>query len=104
MTLTLEVNRIAGGPPPQPLSASFDQAGGSIGRREDNDWVLPDPERFVSGCHALISFSDDRFFVTDVSSNGVFLNHGDTPLGNQMRAPLSTSLQRLMIDATAASS
>ena len=88
MTLTLEVNRIAGGPPPQPLSANFDQTGGSIGRREDNDWVLPDPERFISGRHALISFSDGRFYITDVSANGVFLNQSESALGNEAPAPL----------------
>ena len=86
--LLLEVTRFAGAAPPQPLQGSFDEQGGSIGRREDNDWVLPDPERFISGLHALISFSEGRFFITDVSSNGVFLNRAETPLGNQTRAPL----------------
>jgi len=87
--LSLEVTRFAGAPPPQPMQVSFDEQGGSIGRREDNDWVLPDPQRFISGLHALISFSEGRFFVTDVSSNGVFLNRAETPLGNQARAPLA---------------
>ena len=86
--LTLAVARFAGAAPPQTLLANFDEQGGSISRLEGNDWVLPDPERFVSGRHALISFSDGRFHVTDLSSNGVFLNGLDTPLGKQNRAPL----------------
>lgn len=87
-TLLLEVTRVGGATPSQPLKTSFDEHGGSIGRREENDWVLPDPERFISGRHALISFEHGRFYITDVSSNGVFLNHADIPLGNQGRAPL----------------
>jgi type VI secretion system protein len=87
-TLNLTVNRIAGSVPQQPLTASFDEQGGTIGRREDNDWVLPDQERFISSRHALISFDEGQFFITDVSSNGVFLNQADTPLGSDIRAPL----------------
>jgi type VI secretion system protein len=88
LTLSLEVKRVAGQAPALPLSASFDEAGGSIGRREDNDWVLPDPERFISGRHALISFSDGQFLVTDISSNGVYLNQVETPIGDGGSAAL----------------
>jgi type VI secretion system protein len=88
LTLILEVNLIAGAAPTQPISASFSEQGGSIGRRDDNDWVLPDPERFISGRHAVISFDDGRFFITDVSSNGVFINHADSPIGNDGQSPL----------------
>ncbi|MEJ2405572.1 MAG: type VI secretion system-associated FHA domain protein TagH [Candidatus Thiodiazotropha sp.] len=87
-TLTLEVTRVAGMPPASPIRASFDPQGGSIGRREDNDWVLPDPQRFISSRHALISFAEGRYLVTDVSSNGVFLNHAESPLGSEGQAPL----------------
>ncbi|MEJ2455366.1 MAG: type VI secretion system-associated FHA domain protein TagH [Candidatus Thiodiazotropha sp.] len=87
-TLLLQVNRIAGESPSHPLQACFDPQGGTIGRRDDNDWVLPDPQRFISGCHALISFIDGRYWVTDVSSNGVYLNHAESPLGSESQAPL----------------
>jgi type VI secretion system protein len=63
------------------MSVTFDQQGGTIGRREENDWVLPDPERFISGRHALIFFSENAFQLTDTSSNGVFINNSANPLG-----------------------
>ncbi|MCU7906103.1 MAG: type VI secretion system-associated FHA domain protein TagH [Candidatus Thiodiazotropha sp. (ex Epidulcina cf. delphinae)] len=88
MKLNLEVTRIAGNPPASGMSVTFDQQGGSIGRREENDWVLPDPERFISGRHAQIDFSDGDFHLTDVSSNGVFLNRAAKPLGKDNRVAL----------------
>ncbi len=87
-TLLLQVIRVAGEPPSHPLQASFDPQGGTIGRREDNDWVLPDPQRFISGRHALISCIDGRYLVTDVSSNGIYLNHAESPLGSAGQARL----------------
>jgi predicted component of type VI protein secretion system len=52
----------------------FDQQGGSIGRIAGNDWTLPDPERFVSTRHATVAFEDGMYCLTDVSTNGTFLN------------------------------
>src|ERR1700721_2519746 len=34
----------------------FGVHGGSIGRGTDNEWILPDPERYLSGKHARIDF------------------------------------------------
>ncbi|VVP52694.1 type VI secretion system-associated FHA domain protein TagH [Pseudomonas fluorescens] len=50
---------------------SFKQVGGIIGRGEDCDWVIPDHKRHLSNHHALISYRDGTFFLTDTSSNGV---------------------------------
>lgn len=51
----------------------FSLEGGSIGRDESNDWVLPDPH--VSGRHALVRSVGGRYFlVDDGSSNGVAVN------------------------------
>jgi len=52
----------------------FDQHGGSIGRLESNDWALPDPEKFVSSRHALLSYDGGAFYVEDTSTNGTFIN------------------------------
>ena len=49
-------------------------SGGHIGRAVTNDIVLPDPECFVSGRHATITRLDGTWLLTDVSSNGVFVN------------------------------
>ncbi len=59
----------------------FDKRGGSIGRTLGNEWVLPDPERVVSGEHAIVSYQSGGYFLQDVSTNGVFIGDEDTPLG-----------------------
>ena len=68
---------------------TFGVEGGSIGRAAGNNWVLPDPARFLSSQHALISFQDDQFFVTDLSSNGLFINGEDEPIGKGNTKPLN---------------
>ena len=52
----------------------FDRAGGNIGRSTDNDWVLPDPQRYVSAHHARIHFRDGLYILEDTSTNGVYIN------------------------------
>jgi type VI secretion system FHA domain protein len=53
--------------------AIFTTAGGSIGRRAGNDWVLPDPH--VSGRHARVRAIGGTFFLEDnESGNGVIVN------------------------------
>ncbi|MEW8395664.1 MAG: FHA domain-containing protein, partial [Candidatus Thiodiazotropha sp.] len=88
MKITLTVNQVAGAPPAPPMTVTFDDQGGSIGRRGENDWVLPDPERFISGRHALIDFSDGAFHITDLSSNGIFINRSAQPMGKNNRVAL----------------
>jgi type VI secretion system FHA domain protein len=61
----------------------FGVSGGSIGRSAENDWVLPDDMRYVSGRHARVVFHKGRFLLQDTSSNGTFVNDGDKPLGSQ---------------------
>ncbi len=58
-------------------------SGGSIGRSSENDWVLPDEMRYVSGRHARILFHKGRYLLQDTSSNGTFVNDGERPLGSQ---------------------
>lgn len=67
----------------------FDGLGGSIGRARTNDWVLPDPERFVSSHHAVISYRNGSYFLTDKSTNGVFVNESDDPVGNGSSVKIS---------------
>jgi type VI secretion system FHA domain protein len=51
----------------------FTQQGGTIGRRDGNDWVLADPH--VSGSHARIRAMGGTFFLEDNDSgNGVLVN------------------------------
>jgi type VI secretion system protein len=55
-------------------SIVFTVDGGTIGRSADNDWVLPDPLRYVSAHHARVQFRNGRYFLQDVSTNGIFVN------------------------------
>ena len=66
----------------------LDQAGGSIGRAEDNKWVLPDPHRYISAHHARISYRNGSYIVEDTSTNGLFLNDEPEPVGKLGPQPL----------------
>jgi type VI secretion system protein len=69
-------------------SIVFGVGGGSIGRAHDNDWVLPDPQRYLSAHHARVKFSDGAFHLIDTSTNGVFINQGTEALGRRASYPL----------------
>ena len=58
----------------------FDERGGSIGRVAGNDWVLPDPQNFVSSKHARVIVSGGVFRLEDTSSNGTYINEPDRPV------------------------
>jgi type VI secretion system FHA domain protein len=60
----------------------------SIGRGNDNDWVLPDPERVLSRQHCLIKGEGETFVLIDRSSYGVFLNDAAEPVGSGNSIPL----------------
>ena len=60
-------------------SRLFGVTGGRIGRSQDNDWVLPDPDRYVSSHHAKVSFRAGQWILEDTSTNGVFINGSDAP-------------------------
>ncbi len=66
----------------------LDQAGGTIGRADDNDWVLPDPQRFISAHHARISYRNGSFIVEDTSTNGLYINNELDPVGRLGPQPL----------------
>lgn len=59
----------------------FREDGGTIGRSLDNDWILPDPDRFISGKHATIDYQSGAYYLADVSSNGVYVNGEAAALG-----------------------
>ncbi|MHB8812998.1 MAG: type VI secretion system-associated FHA domain protein, partial [Steroidobacteraceae bacterium] len=61
----------------------FGVSGGSIGRSNDNDWVLPDPVRYVSAHHARVHFREGNFYLEDVSTNGVYVNDQPEPISKR---------------------
>jgi type VI secretion system protein len=64
-------------------SVVFSVEGGTIGRSADNDWVLPDPLRYVSAHHARVQFREGHFYLQDVSTNGVYVNDDMEPLAKR---------------------
>lgn len=64
-------------------TAVFSIEGGTIGRSADNDWVLPDPLRYVSAHHARVQFREGHFYLQDVSTNGVYVNDDTEPLAKR---------------------
>ena len=55
--------------------------GGTIGRSLQNDWILPDPDRYISGRHATIDYRGGMYYLADTSSNGVYMNGEMEPIG-----------------------
>lgn len=51
----------------------FDMRGGKIGRSKTAKWTLNDPTKHMSNFHAEVTFKDGQYFLTDISSNGMFL-------------------------------
>lgn len=54
---------------------------GTIGRGDENTWVLDDPERYLSTTHCRISVENGQFYITDSSTNGTFYNGSPNPMG-----------------------
>jgi type VI secretion system FHA domain protein len=50
--------------------------------------VLPDPQRYVSARHARIAWRNGQYFVEDLSTNGVFVNEDEQPLGKDVARQL----------------
>ncbi len=59
---------------------SWVDAGGTIGRADNNDWVLPDPRQEISRCHARVRFVGGAFYLEDTSANGIFVDTPDNRL------------------------
>jgi predicted component of type VI protein secretion system len=59
----------------------FHESGGTIGRALRNDWILPDPDRYISGRHATIDYKGGMYYLADMSSNGVYMNGEMEPIG-----------------------
>ena len=59
----------------------FGHDGGTIGRSLESDWVLPDAQRYLSSRHASIDYRSGSYYVIDTSTNGVFVNGAEQPVG-----------------------
>jgi type VI secretion system FHA domain protein len=54
----------------------------TIGRSDENDLVLPDPDRMLSKRHCKIEDDNGNIVVVDQSTNGTFLNYAKLALGD----------------------
>ena len=61
-------------------SRVFGVNGCTIGRAPDNDWILPDGKRLVSGHHCDIEYRGGGYWLVDKSTNGVYVNESEDPV------------------------
>ncbi|MET0216495.1 MAG: type VI secretion system-associated FHA domain protein [Burkholderiales bacterium] len=85
--ISIRVVSHRGRPPANPLEVRLDETGGTIGRLESNQLVLPDPERHISRVHARILHRPDGYFILHQGSNPILLNDATLRIGDQ--APLT---------------
>lgn len=75
MSLTLRIqnrDRLENG---SSLEFVLHRRGGLIGRSATNDWSLPDSNRSgISRRHCEIQYREGQYFLSDLSSNGTYLN------------------------------
>jgi type VI secretion system protein ImpI len=79
MALTLTMLRCPDSVAPETRSVEGGEF--SIGRGPDNDWVLPDPDRYLSKRHCVVAFRGGDWQIADLSTNGTFLNGEAEPIG-----------------------
>jgi type VI secretion system protein ImpI/type VI secretion system protein len=79
MMLSLTMLRCPDSVPPQ--SRTVEAGEFSIGRGPENDWTLPDPERYLSKRHCVLAFHAGGWKITDHSTNGTYVNRDRGPIG-----------------------
>lgn len=89
MSLCLTITSYHKITPGQCPEKSMDSGVMAIGRGQENDWVLPDPERLVSQKHCVIQYKDGRYYLTDYSTNGVELVNAGVRLRRGNSEPLA---------------
>ena len=83
MSIILKVMAYKGQPPTEPLVATFDQEGGTIGRSKKNHFVLLDSDRYISRLHAVITYEFGSYFLEDKSLSGSYVRNRKMPVHNQ---------------------
>ncbi|MDA8586566.1 type VI secretion system-associated FHA domain protein TagH [Rhodobacteraceae bacterium] len=84
----------------------------SVGRGEEADWRIHDPEHFVSRKHFFVSTEAGDIMLTDSSSGGLFVDGATEPLGagnsvrveDGMRVRFGDFVARVELENTAAHS
>lgn len=81
MSIVISIVKLPEGAVDTKSTHTFALQGGTIGRNSDNDWILEDPERFISSQHSQITFENGQYYLTDLSTNGTFSNGAAEPIG-----------------------
>ena len=97
MHLALQITSSQAGPMGPSASKVFSEAGGTIGRVDSNDWVLPDAERWVSGRHAIVRCMGGMFSLEDVSTNGTFINGETDSVGSKSEPAMLKNGDKIVI-------
>jgi type VI secretion system FHA domain protein len=58
---------------PQNKSFRFEKEGGSVGRSSECDFILNDPQNYISSKHFVIEYKYGKYYLLDESTNGTFL-------------------------------
>ncbi len=74
MMLRLNIENVASLASGDPVEISLAEHGLVIGRAAHADWTLPDAANHVSSIHCEVDYRDGRYFLTDRSTNGTFIN------------------------------
>ncbi len=93
MTLNLSVIKTPAGVQLDVDQRSFTAAGCVIGRGAGNDWVLDDPERFLSSKHCKFECDGGHYYLVDLSTNGTYLNGSNESVGRGNRVALNSGDQ-----------
>lgn len=74
MSLTLSITNIETLDNGESTRLVLDRHGAVIGRSPHADWSLPDPRNYISSTHCEVEYRDGGYWVTDRSTNGLFVN------------------------------
>ncbi len=69
-----------------------------IGRSDDADWVLHDPDMYVSRQHCILTEQNGRVMATDASSTGLFIDNAANPVGTSKAVPIEPGMRLRMGD------
>ena len=83
MSLTLVIQGTGAAPEGVPPRAEMSGGVLTLGRGEENDVKLPDPDRHLSKRHCVIEERNGVYVLVDVSTNGTFLNYGKEPVAGE---------------------
>jgi len=88
MNIVIEVTSFQRLAPEQNSKKIFNSIGGTIGRVAHADLLLLDHDKVISKVHARIDCEQGTYYISDTSTNGVFVNDDIEPLGQDRRHAL----------------